>query len=159
MHEVRLLSIMFEMFSLLNHSEPFFKKFPEGLRNIKIPLNITLIIGSWIFTLDIGQRPAKNWVMSDGSCFRMAEWTHLSGVKLKNIFISYRHVKSNKHFVSIGFSCSCFSFYEHFNRHRHFFIFTTVICVWVKRIYTNTFFFFCSVWTVFFFENILYVIK
>ena len=46
----------------------------------------------------------------------------LSGVKLNFKKKSYRRLKTPKHSVSVGHSCSDFSFYEHFNE--HFFTYT-----------------------------------
>ena len=42
--------------------------------------------------------------------------TQLSGAKLNIFFISYQRLKTHKHLVSIGLSCSSFTFYEYFNR-------------------------------------------
>ena len=65
--------------------------------------------------------------------------------EFKYIYISYQHLKTQKHSVCLGLSCSGFSFNEHFNRqftYAVFYIFKTGRCVWVKRFYTNTLLFF-----------------
>ena len=70
-------------------------------------------------------------------------------------------LKIQKHFVSIDFSCSGFSFHEHFNRqftYGVFFIFKTPGCALVKRFYSNTLSHFWPVWDSFLTENILYVV-
>ena len=79
--------------------------------------------------------------MFKGSCFIT---DILFGVKLKKFFINYWRLTTQKHSVSIGFFCFGFSFYELFNRQftEAFFIFKTVLCLWVKRFYTNTLLFF-----------------
>ena len=69
----------------------------------------------------------------------------MSGVKLKRLFVSYRRQKTQKHSVSIGLFCSGFSFPDLFIRkftEAVFFIFKTVRCVWVERIWNNTLLFF-----------------
>ena len=62
---------------------------------------------------DIGQCPAKNRVMSNKNYLQR---TQFSGMKLEKDIISYRRLKTQKHSVSIGFSCFGFYFHEHFNR-------------------------------------------
>ena len=87
---------------------------------------------------------AKNWVMSDQSCFTTGTIVRRED---KKKFISYQGLRTNKHSVSIGLFCSGFSFYEHFNRkfaYAVFFILKTIRLVWVKRFYTNTLLLFCS---------------
>ena len=69
----------------------------------------------------------KNWVMSDESCFT----TDIVIRREVNFsFLSYRCLKTQKHLVSIDISCSGFCFYGQYNR--QFFIFKTLICVWVN---------------------------
>ena len=59
----------------------------------------------------------------------------------KKIF-SYRRFKTQKHWVSVGLSCSGFSFYGHFNRqltYAVFVAFKTVRCVWAKIFFVSFF--------------------
>lgn len=88
--------------------------------------------------------------------------TQLSCVKLKNVFIGYRRLKTYDYSISIDLHCFGF-FYEHFSRyftdvffpyskmynvfeHKHF---ITILCC---------FFLFWSTWESFSSENILYII-
>ena len=68
---------------------------------------------TWILAPDIGQCPEKNRIISDKSCFTTDT---VVCREVKKCFTSYRGLETHNHLVSIGFSCSCFSFYEHFNR-------------------------------------------
>ena len=56
--------------------------------------------------------PAKNRIISDENCF--TKYTVVQREVKKNI--SYQRLKTQKHSVPIGLSCSDFSFYEPFNR-------------------------------------------
>ena len=74
----------------------------------------------------------KSSYVQKKNCFR---------AKLKQFLISYWPLKTHKHSISIGLSCTGF-----FKRHIWFFIFKAVMCVRVKRFYTNTSFFFSPAW-------------
>ena len=67
----------------------------------------------------------------------------LSGMKSKNIMISYRRLKTQKHLVSIDLPCSSFSFYELLidNLLMQFFYMQNVKCVSVKSFHSDTLFF------------------
>ena len=58
------------------------------------------------------QCPAENRVMYEKSCFTMdtVVWCEVKKI------ICHSRLKTQKYLVSIGLSCSGFSFYEHFNR-------------------------------------------
>ena len=58
---------------------------------------------AWILAPDIGQCPVKNRVISGKTA---SERTQLLGMKLQNL--SYRRLKTTKHSLSIGHSCSGF---------------------------------------------------
>ena len=84
----------------------------------------------------------------------------VSGVKLEKFFISYRRLKNQKYSVSIGLSCSGFSFYEHFNRkftYVVFYIQNRQMCLSKKILYQYFIVFFCPAWDRLSSENILYV--
>ena len=53
----------------------------------------------WILAPDIGQCPVKNRVMSGEVCFTTDTVIRL---EIKNIYISYRRLKTQKHSVNIG---------------------------------------------------------
>ena len=63
--------------------------------------------------------------------------------EVKNIIISYRRLKTQKHLVSIGLPYSSFSFYEPFNRQftDAVFYMQNVKCVSVKSFHSDTLFF------------------
>ena len=65
-----------------------------------------------ILPLNIGQYPAKNWVMSN-ECYLTTDKVFQLEAEIS--FISYRRRKTQTHSVSIGLSCSDFSCYAHFN--------------------------------------------
>ena len=67
---------------------------------------------------------AKNSVISGESCFTT------------DTVISYQRLKTQKHLVNSGLSCSGFYLFEHLKRqftHAVLFIFKTGRCVWVKN--------------------------
>ena len=82
--------------------------------------SVLLLLQTWILGPDIGKRPAKNWVMSDKSCFTTGTVVRH---EVKFFFINCWHLKTQKHLVSIGLSCS---FYEHFNRHFYLYSFFNI---------------------------------
>ena len=60
----------------------------------------------------------------------------LSAMNKTFFVISYQHFKTHEHLVSIDFSSSAFSFYDHFNRQFTYavsLLFKAARCVWVKR--------------------------
>ena len=65
---------------------------------------------TWILALDIGECPAKNRGMSDKF---FSQRKQLFGVYF---FIRYHCLKTQNHSISMGLSCSAFSFYQDFNR-------------------------------------------
>ena len=76
--------------------------------------------------------------MSDESCFTTDRVARREG---KDLFISCGRLKTEKHSVRVGLSCSGFSFYEHFNRKflmHAFFIFRTVRSVSAARYKSGT---------------------
>ena len=71
------------------------------------------LITSLNISTGIGQCPSKNRVMSDESCFTTDTVIRR---EVKKKFIRYGRLETQNHSVSIGLSCSGFSFYEYFNR-------------------------------------------
>ena len=72
--------------------------------------------------------------------------------EVKKELISYQRLEIQTYLVLIGFSCSGFSFYEHFIRqfvYAFFFIFKIVRFVRVKRFYTSNLLFFALLGTAF----------
>ena len=68
---------------------------------------------AWILAQDIGQCQAINRVISDENCFTTDTVVRR---EVKKKFITYLDLKTYKHLVRIGLSCSLFSFYENFKR-------------------------------------------
>ena len=97
---------------------------------------------AWTFAPYIGQCPVINRVMPDKSCFRTDEVVRR---EIKEKIISYWRLKTRKHSISVGLSCSGFSFYEHVNRHMQIFLYS-FRCVSIEIFYTNTLLFFCLDW-------------
>ena len=68
-------------------------------------LGKTVWLQARILAPDIGQCQAKTQVLSDKAASKRAQ---LYKREIKNLFISYRRLKTHKHSVSIGISCSGF---------------------------------------------------
>ena len=86
---------------------------------------------------------------------------HSCRVSNQFVFISYSICFYKKHSVSIGFTRSGVSFYEHFNRQFTYavsFIFKTVRYVSVKRFFTNSLIVVYAAWDSLSSKNILYFI-
>ena len=94
---------------------------------------LCLIPCTYVFKPELEQRTSDIFRQKSKLCTKKIalQRTQLSGMKLL-FFINYRHLKIQKHSVSMGLSCTFFSLYDHFSRQFTYavlLIFKTVGCI------------------------------